>query len=127
MAEQEAAYLKKNLDTTAETPLFRQIYMALRAAILNGEMGPGYRLLPSRALADRLEISRTTVTQAYRQLLAEGFTESLVGSGTRVCRSLPDAPTTPKPTRRRSASPPKERTLSRRGQEFRGEFELFAD
>jgi GntR family transcriptional regulator/MocR family aminotransferase len=68
--------------------LYEQVYQGLRDLVLEGRLQPGYRLLPTRRLADELSISRTTVTQAYRQLTAEGYVESLVGSGTRV-RSAP--------------------------------------
>lgn len=121
MPEVEISTLS-NLDSSSETPLFRQIYLALRESILNGAMAPGYKLLPSRTLADRLGISRTTVTQAYRQLLTEGFTESLVGSGTRICSTLPGEtpPASPGKSKRKSKNPEirNVRRLSERGRAF---------
>jgi GntR family transcriptional regulator/MocR family aminotransferase len=61
-----------------------EIYRQLRGAILDGRLLPGHRLPPTRELADRLSVSRTTVTLAYDRLTAEGFIVSHVGVGTFV-------------------------------------------
>lgn len=79
------------------TPLYQQLYLHLRTAILSGEL-PGGRKLPStRALADELAVSRNTVLNAYEQLTAEGYVEGMEGSGTFVANILPEQLlTTPK-------------------------------
>ncbi|MGH2448243.1 MAG: PLP-dependent aminotransferase family protein [Chloroflexota bacterium] len=77
------------VDPEAAEPLHRQVYRSIRGSILAGEMHPGERVLPSRGLADKLSLSRTTITQAYDQLLAEGYLEARTGSGTYVAGSLP--------------------------------------
>src|SRR5262245_51150177 len=74
----------------AGAPLFRQVYGGLRAAILNGQLAPGGRLPATRTLAGELGVSRNTVVGAYEQLLAEGYLEGRVGSGTYVARTLPE-------------------------------------
>ena len=61
-----------------------EIYRQLRKAILDGVLGPGDQLPPSRDLARRLSVSRTTVTVAYERLAAEGYVSSRVGAGTVV-------------------------------------------
>jgi GntR family transcriptional regulator / MocR family aminotransferase len=78
------------LDQTSALPLYRQLYNALRGAILAGQLKAGARLPATRALANALAISRNTVMNAYAQLLAEGYIEGEVGSGTYVARTLPD-------------------------------------
>jgi GntR family transcriptional regulator / MocR family aminotransferase len=78
------------LDPSASMPLYRQLYSALRAAILAGRLKAGARLPSTRALAAEFGISRNTVMNAYAQLLAEGYVEGEVGSGTYVARTLPD-------------------------------------
>jgi GntR family transcriptional regulator/MocR family aminotransferase len=78
------------LDQTSALPLYRQLYNALREAILAGQLKAGARLPSTRALANALAISRNTVMNAYAQLLAEGYVEGEVGSGTYVARTLPD-------------------------------------
>src|SRR5437763_12735809 len=66
------------------------LYDELRHAILHGQLQPGTRLPSTRALADERGVSRNTVLNAYEQLLAEGYLEGKVGSGTYVPRTLPE-------------------------------------
>lgn len=66
------------------TPLFRQLYLQLRAAILSRRLQPGLRLPSTREIASQLGVSRSAVVAAYEQLLAEGYTSGRHGSGTYV-------------------------------------------
>lgn len=77
------------LDPAAAEPLHRQVYSALRRAILAGDMRPGQRLPATRALAGKLSLSRATVADAYVQLQAEGYIHGRRGSGTFVVDDLP--------------------------------------
>ena len=79
-----------DLDRRRPTALASQLYENLRQAVLRGQIRRGERIPSSRLLAEELGVSRNTVTSAYEQLLAEGYIESRVGSGTCVARSLPD-------------------------------------
>lgn len=79
------------LDADAASPLYRQLYDALREAILEGRLGPGARLPSSRLLATELGVGRNTVLAAYDQLTAEGYLEGQVGAGTVVAATLPDS------------------------------------
>ena len=78
------------LDPEASAPLHRQLYSGLRTAILAGRLRPGSRLSATRVLAKQFAISRTTVLNAFDQLLAEGYLESKVGAGTTVAEARPD-------------------------------------
>src|SRR5688572_23414414 len=78
-------------------PLGPQIQDQLRAAIRDRRLGPGERLPSTRRLAEILGVSRGTVVEAYEQLLAEGYVESAVGSGTRVA-AMPTGPARPAAT-----------------------------
>jgi GntR family transcriptional regulator/MocR family aminotransferase len=69
-------------------PLYRQLYLGLRQAILSGAFPADHRLPSTRDLAEQLGISRTVVLVAYDQLLAEGFVVGRRGSGTYVSGSL---------------------------------------
>ncbi|MBV9482625.1 MAG: PLP-dependent aminotransferase family protein [Acidobacteria bacterium] len=69
-------------------PLFRQVYLGLREAILSGVLQSGEKLPSTRDLAEQLGISRTVVLLAYDQLLAEGFVEGRSGSGTFVASGV---------------------------------------
>src|SRR5919199_4161577 len=106
-----------SLDGANGVPLYRQLYAGLRRAILNGQLRAGTRLPSTRELATDLGVSRNTVMNAFEQLLAEGYVEGQVGSGTYVSRALPDdllqarTQTTRAPERAR-----KGRTLARRAE-----------
>ncbi|MFN8513230.1 MAG: PLP-dependent aminotransferase family protein [Chloroflexia bacterium] len=77
------------LDPASPLPLHRQLYDALRRAILARQLAPGTRLPSTRALAADLRLARATVVVAYEQLHAEGYIEGRVGAGTEVARALP--------------------------------------
>lgn len=89
------------LERRGARPLHRQIYDAYRGAILSGSLPPGVRVPSTRVLASEIGVSRFPVLNAYAQLLAEGYLQSRVGSGTVVTGSLPEhAPQKPiKPLR----------------------------
>ncbi|MDQ4106849.1 MAG: PLP-dependent aminotransferase family protein [Actinomycetota bacterium] len=78
------------LDRRSDVPLHRQLYDGVRKNILEGRLSAGVKLPSTRALSSELGISRNTVMNAFLQLLAEGYLEGQVGSGTYVSRSLPD-------------------------------------
>ncbi len=62
-----------------------RIYRQILGAILDGRLRAGERLPPTRDLAMRLSVSRNTVSVAYERLVAEGYLNGRVGSGTFVC------------------------------------------
>jgi GntR family transcriptional regulator / MocR family aminotransferase len=68
--------------------MHRQLYSSFRSAILEGMFAPGMRLPSTRALADDLGVSRTTVLQAFERLVSEGYATARSGAGTRVATSL---------------------------------------
>ena len=74
---------------------------ALRTAIRDGRLAEDAAVPPSRALAEELGCSRWVVTEAYAQLIAEGYLSARVGSATRVSWSPDTAPSRP-----RAAAPP---------------------
>jgi GntR family transcriptional regulator / MocR family aminotransferase len=86
--------------TKTGEPLFRQVYLGLRQAILVGNLSAGERLPSSRDLAEQLGVSRTVALLAYDHLLAEGFVEGHRGSGTYVSTTL----TTTRPRRREKSA-----------------------
>jgi GntR family transcriptional regulator/MocR family aminotransferase len=71
------------------TGLTTEIYQQLRAAILDGRLRPGDALPPTREMARRLNVSRTTVTVAYDRLTGEGFVQTRTGAGTFVGPHVP--------------------------------------
>ncbi len=66
----------------------RRIIAAIKQRIHGGEYQPGDRLPSSRALAAEWGVSRTTVTAAYGQLIAEGYLLNRPGARAVVARGL---------------------------------------
>ena len=71
--------------------LLREVHRQLRAAILDGRLQPGARLPATRALAQRLGVSRNTMLAAYDLLLSEGYLLARPGAGTYVADTLPQS------------------------------------
>ena len=78
------------IDRNAVMPLHRQVYDGYREAILRGDLAPEQKIPSSRELASEIQVSRFPVLHAYAQLLAEGYFESQVGSGTYISTTLPE-------------------------------------
>lgn len=87
------------LDVNSATPLYEQLYRALKEDILAGKIIGGEKLPSKRTLAEHLNISRITVETAYDQLVTEGYLVARPRSGFYAERlealpqSLPAAPT----------------------------------
>ena len=110
------------LERTGPNPLFRQLYAAIKQAILSGALQPGMQLPPTREFCRLLGISRQTVLNAYAQLMAEGYLAGSVGKGTFVSARLPIAApaarTTPADSTGPDPAPALLRPLSSRGLRF---------
>ncbi len=79
--------MRITLDRENGTPIYLQIVNQIRKQILSKELAAGYRLPPERQLAEQLDVNRTTVLNAYRELKSEGLIGSHVGRGTVVMAS----------------------------------------
>jgi GntR family transcriptional regulator/MocR family aminotransferase len=80
------------LDASSSIPLHRQLYEGLRGAILCAQVAPGTRLPSTRALAEALGVSRSTIISSFAQLHSEGYLQATTGSGTFVSDELPEEP-----------------------------------
>jgi GntR family transcriptional regulator/MocR family aminotransferase len=98
------------LSVQEKLPLHRQLYEALRRAILDGKLSAGDRLPSSRELTRDLNLSRNTVMAALNQLAVEGYLVSHVGSGTFINDRVPKVV-----PRRHSVHQNQSAKLSRRG------------
>ncbi|WP_202805718.1 PLP-dependent aminotransferase family protein [Actinopolymorpha alba] len=94
-----------DLDTAGPGPLHERLTRALRTAIRDGVLAPDSALPPSRALAADLGCSRWVVTQAYEQLIAEGYLAGRTGSATRIRRLDPQDRPADVPEGRRQVRP----------------------
>lgn len=63
--------------------LSEQTYQSLRASILSGELASGDRLIEAK-IAQQLQVSRTPIREAIRQLQREGLITPDAGGGLRV-------------------------------------------
>jgi GntR family transcriptional regulator/MocR family aminotransferase len=90
------------LEGAGSAPLHRQLYDQLRDAIVSGRLARGVRLPSSRALAESLGVSRSTVISTFGQLLSEGYLKASTGSGTYVSDQLPEE-SVPRVRRERTA------------------------
>jgi len=79
------------IDQKSATPIHRQIYESWREGILRGRFACETQVPSTRELAKTLGVARSTVTQAYEQLIAEGYLQTSHGAGTFVCGVLPDS------------------------------------
>jgi len=64
------------MDKGNKMPLYLQLYRNLRKNIREGELEAGERLPAIREMREITGLSRTTVENAYQQLLMEGYIES---------------------------------------------------
>ena len=76
--------MELKIDGKSDVPLYLQIKNRIIEQILAGTLRPGDWLPATRDLARRLGINRSTVTNAYDELLADGLLSSHVGQGTFV-------------------------------------------
>ena len=80
------------LDRKSELPLRRQIYQELKDQMVIGRLKAGETLPSTRELSAGLNVSRSTVSEAYEMLIAEGFAVSSQGAPTRVAEGLAYGP-----------------------------------
>jgi GntR family transcriptional regulator / MocR family aminotransferase len=72
------------IEPAGSGPAHQRLAEGIRAAIRDGRLGPGDALPASRNLAGDLGLSRWVITEAYSQLVAEGYLMTRAGSATRV-------------------------------------------
>jgi GntR family transcriptional regulator/MocR family aminotransferase len=105
-----------DVDVARRGTIRLQLLEQFRAAIRDRRLPAGSRLPSTRAVAQRLHISRSTVTDVFDQLLAEGYLVARHGAGTYVSPALRGAP-----VESRAASVPASTSwerVSRRGKLF---------
>ena len=73
------------------TSVTRQLADRFAAAIESGELEPGEKLPPTRALAEEAGVNHLTAARVYRRLAEEGYVTATVGRGTFVRTLTPSA------------------------------------
>lgn len=90
--------VRLRIDPSSGAAPFEQVRDGIRAQVEAGELDPGLRLPPVRALATDLGLAANTVARAYKELEALGVVETRGRAGTfvtgaGVSRSLREAAT----------------------------------
>jgi GntR family transcriptional regulator len=75
---------KIRIDLASAVPAYRQIVDAIRVLLVDGALAPGAQLPSVRRLAMELEVHFNTVSEAYRELAAEGWLDLRHGRGATV-------------------------------------------
>lgn len=72
------------VNNTSMVPIYEQIMVQIKAAVISGELTEETMLPSVRGLAKELKIIALTVKKAYDHLEEEGFTVTVHGKGTFV-------------------------------------------
>lgn len=85
-----AAEVVQDAPPPARTARHLSVVHAVQEMISGGELGPGDRLPIESVLAERLDVSRNTLREGVRALVAMGILETRQGSGTTVTALTPE-------------------------------------
>ncbi len=80
--------LHLDIDNAVGRSLRERLQISLREAVRSGRLAPGARLPSTRSLAVELGVSRGVVSEAYAQLVAEGYLHARHGAGTTVASGV---------------------------------------
>ena len=72
------------ISNASDKPIYEQIALQIRDAILAGELTQGEALPSIRSLANDLRISVITTKRAYAELEVQGFIDTVQGKGSFV-------------------------------------------
>ena len=84
-----APFARFRFDRASPTPLQRQLYDRIRAAIAEGRLRPGERVPSARSLAAQLGVARGTIDMAYARLSGDGILLTRGQRGTIVSGAVP--------------------------------------
>lgn len=80
----QPVHVPVTLDRDTTTPLWKQLYEQLAAAIIDGTLSPGERFEQELSLAERLGLSRLTIRRTMSELVNHGLLVRGRGIGTVV-------------------------------------------
>jgi GntR family transcriptional regulator, transcriptional repressor for pyruvate dehydrogenase complex len=78
------------IEPVKRSRIYEHIVQQIRTLISDGSWRPGDQIPPERELAERFQVSRTSVREALRALEIQGVIESRQGGGTFVRSADPD-------------------------------------
>lgn len=85
----DLARIKHQLRAVDLAPLHRRFQLAVQAQLLDGTLAPDDAIPPERFLHEQLQISRSTIRHAIKNLTAAGMLRSVRGAGTFVVERRP--------------------------------------
>jgi GntR family transcriptional regulator len=94
--------MKFQCDSTARTPIYRQLIEQIREAVARGRLKPTERLPSVRQLSKELVVNPNTIARAYTELERDGVLHTRPGLGVFVAK--PQAALTAEAKRRRLAA-----------------------
>lgn len=77
------------IDLNSPTAVWRQVCEQVRLAVATGNLIPGDRLPPIRAVAAETRVNRNTISKAFTELEREGVIISRPGQGSFVTDNAP--------------------------------------
>jgi GntR family transcriptional regulator len=77
------------IEKNSPIPIYYQLGELIKELIAKGELKPGDSLPAEREYAEKFQISRMTVRQAFTQLVNEGYLHRVQGRGTFVAERKP--------------------------------------
>lgn len=81
--------IRKMIKKDSPIPIYYQLEEIIKDLIEKGELKPGDSLPAEREYAEKFEISRMTVRQAFTQLVNDGYLYRIQGKGTFVAERKP--------------------------------------
>lgn len=72
------------ISNSSDKPIYEQIILQIKNAILSGQLGPGDALPSLRYLAKELKVSIISTKRAYEELEHDGYIQSVPGKGSFV-------------------------------------------
>ncbi len=83
--------MRTSIEPVKRSRIYEHIVQQIHTLIREGSWEPGDQIPPERELAERFQVSRTSVREALRALEMQGIIESRQGGGTFVRSADPDA------------------------------------
>lgn len=77
------------IDSNSRQAIFQQLANQLIQLIQDGTLQTGERLPSTRQMGEFLNLHRKTIVSFYDELIAQGWLETAIGSGTFVTKTLP--------------------------------------
>lgn len=83
--------LTLSISADSNKPIYQRVVDAIKEEILTGRLKAGAKLPSTRDLAETLNLSRHTVIRVYEELSAQGYIETISGTGVFVKKEIAES------------------------------------